>query len=99
VENAIKYSTRGSSVVVRVHRQDDWCVVEVTDRGPGIAPEHRDMILRPGVRVVGPNHVRGTGQGLAIVAATLDRHGGRLEIGDAAGGGAVIRLMLPATDE
>jgi len=99
VENAIKYSHRGSAVVVRVARREDWCVVEVTDRGPGIAPEHRDMILRPGVRVVGPNHVRGTGQGLAIVAATLDRHGGRLEIGDATGGGAVIRLMLPATDE
>jgi signal transduction histidine kinase len=99
VENAIKYSHRGSVVVVRVDRRDDWCVVEVTDRGPGIASEHREMILRPGVRLVGQNHVRGTGQGLAIVAATLDRHGGRLEIGDAAGGGTAVRLMVPATDE
>jgi signal transduction histidine kinase len=99
VENAIKYSTRGSQVVIRVDQRDEWCIVEVGDRGPGIAPEHRDMILRPGVRVVSPTNVRGTGQGLAIVAATLDRHGGRLEIGDAVGGGAVIRLMLPSTDE
>ena len=99
VENAIKYSARGSQVVVRVERRDDWCVIEVTDRGPGIAPEHREMILRPGVRVVQSDNVRGTGQGLAIVAATLDRYGGRLEIGDAAGGGAVLRLLLPATDE
>jgi signal transduction histidine kinase len=99
VENAIKYSARGSTVVVRAERRDEWCIVEVTDRGPGIAPAHREMILRPGVRVVGPNNVRGTGQGLAIVAATLDRHGGRLEIGDAPGGGSVLRLMLPATDE
>jgi signal transduction histidine kinase len=86
-------------VVIRVDQRDEWCIVEVGDRGPGIAPEHRDMILRPGVRVVSPTNVRGTGQGLAIVAATLDRHGGRLEIGDAVGGGAVIRLMLPSTDE
>jgi signal transduction histidine kinase len=99
VENAIKYSTRGSQVTVRVEQRGEWCVVEVVDSGPGIAAEHRDMVLRPGVRVVGPNGVRGTGQGLAIVAATLDRHGGRLEIGDAPGGGAVIRLMMPSTDE
>jgi signal transduction histidine kinase len=86
-------------VAIRVLHTDEWCTVEVSDRGPGIAPEHRDMILRRGVRVVSPNHVRGTGQGLAIVAETLDRHGGRLEISDAIGGGAVIRLMLPSTDE
>jgi signal transduction histidine kinase len=99
VENAIKYSQRGSPVGVRVERRDDWCVVEVTDRGPGIAPEYRETILRPGVRITGPQNVRGTGQGLAIVAATLDRHGGRLEISDATGGGTVLRLLLPATDE
>ena len=98
VENAIKYSTRGSQVVARTVQEGDWCVIEVRDRGPGIPAEHRDVILRPGVRLVGSSKVRGTGQGLAIVVATMDRHGGRLEMADAPGGGALLRLVLPATD-
>ena len=95
VENAIKHSPRASRVGVTSVGRDGWCTLEVTDSGPGIAAGLRDVILRPGVRVVGPTILRGTGQGLAIVASILDRLGGRLEIADAPGGGAAIRMVLP----
>lgn len=99
VENAIKYSPRGSRVAISAQTIDAWGTLEVRDSGPGVTEAVRDVILRPGVRVVGSSHVRGTGQGLAIVAETLDRVGGRLEISDAPGGGALVRLLLPVTTE
>ncbi len=95
VENAIKHSPRASRVTVTTQGRDGWCTLEVIDAGPGLAAGLRDVILRPGVRVVGSTIARGTGQGLAIVASTLDRLGGRLEIADAPGGGALIRMVLP----
>jgi K+-sensing histidine kinase KdpD len=54
----------------------------------------REVILRPGVRVLGQDRVRGTGQGLAIVATIIDRYGGRLELTEAHGGGALVRMLL-----
>jgi two-component system sensor histidine kinase MprB len=98
VENAIKYSPRGSTVSVTSVPGDEWSALEVSDEGPGIGEAVRDVVLRPGVRVEGPNRVRGSGQGLAIVAATLDRWGGRLEIADGPKGGALVRLVLPTFD-
>jgi signal transduction histidine kinase len=95
VENAIKHSPRASRVDVTSVSDDGWCTLEVTDAGPGIAAGLREVILRPGVRVVGSTILRGTGQGLAIVASILDQLGGRLEIADAPGGGAAIRMVLP----
>ncbi len=95
VENAIKHSPRGARVLVTTTSEPGWCGLEISDSGPGIAEGLREVILRPGVRIVGPNVVRGTGQGLAIVAATIDRYGGRLELADAPGGGALVRVLLP----
>jgi signal transduction histidine kinase len=37
----------------------------------------------------------GAGLGLAIVAETLTRHGGKISVEDAPGGGAVFRIELP----
>ncbi len=95
VENAIKYSPRGSRVKIDVTADDEWCTLEIRDSGPGIAAELRDVIRRPGVRMLTSNMIRGTGQGLAIVAATLDRAGGRLELAATPSGGALVRMVLP----
>ena len=95
IENAIKYSPRGSRVKIDVTADDEWCTLEIGDSGPGIAAELRDVIRRPGVRILTSNMIRGTGQGLAIVAATLDRAGGRLEFAATASGGALVKMVLP----
>ncbi len=59
----------------------------VLDRGPGIAPEHRERIFDLFKRAVG-REVEGTGAGLAIVRQVAERHGGRAWVTSRDGGGA-----------
>ncbi|MCU1395897.1 MAG: histidine kinase [Ilumatobacteraceae bacterium] len=95
IENAIKHSPRGERVEISFDDDGEHAVLSVADAGPGIAPDLREVITHPGVRVVGSTVVRGTGQGLAIVTTTVDRHGGRVELADSVQGGALVRIVLP----
>lgn len=100
LENAAKYAPRGSTVAVRAYASGRELVVEVADRGPGVpAGEHTD-IFQPFVRGSDASSATpGSGLGLALVAAAAEKHGGRIEISQRPGGGAVFTLSLPADGE
>jgi signal transduction histidine kinase len=66
-------------------------VVEVADRGPGIAPQVRAQLFEPFVTT----KRTGTGLGLAIARRVVEAHGGVLEAVDRSGGGTVFRVTLP----
>jgi signal transduction histidine kinase len=68
-------------------------LVEVADRGPGIAPAVRDHIFEPFVTT----KRTGTGLGLAIVRRVVEAHGGTVAAEDRPGGGTVFRVTLPRT--
>jgi signal transduction histidine kinase len=61
------------------------------DSGPGFAQEYMDKVLDPFFTTKDG----GTGLGLPIVANIIGSHGGRLELSNAPGGGAVVRVTLP----
>ena len=65
--------------------------VEITDRGPGIAPDAVGRVFEPYFTT--KRH--GTGLGLAIVRQTILDHGGTITAGNAPGGGAVFTVTLP----
>jgi two-component system osmolarity sensor histidine kinase EnvZ len=69
--------------------------VSVIDHGQGIAPRDRERLIRPFERAAMDRAVPGSGLGLAIIARTAQRHGGRLQIGNAEQGGAQFTLILP----
>jgi two-component system OmpR family sensor kinase len=73
-------------------------VIEVRDRGPGFPP---DFLPHAFERFRRPDRGRarsegGAGLGLAIVRAIALAHGGRVAAGNRPGGGATVRLELPA---
>jgi two-component system, OmpR family, sensor kinase len=72
-------------------------VLEVSDTGPGVPPEHSEWIFERLYRA-DPHRARthgGAGLGLSIAAAIVKAHGGRIELLTAPGAGATFRVLLP----
>ena len=97
VENAVKYC-RPHCIVIRAYQRlrqrGTYVLLEVQDRGPGIAKEHRHRLFEPFYRV--DHKTEGTGLGLATVHQLVQAHDGKVEIKDTPGGGTTFRVWLPA---
>jgi signal transduction histidine kinase len=86
-------------VTVSVRREEDHAVLEVADRGPGVPQSMRERVFERFARGDGDAAPTGSsGLGLAIVRAVTDAHEGRVELGDAEGGGARFVITLPVAD-
>jgi two-component system, OmpR family, sensor kinase len=75
--------------------------IEVSDTGPGMKPGDAVRVFERLYRAEGSRSRRhgGAGLGLAIVAAIVQAHGGRVELWTAPGEGARFRVLLPALSE
>jgi len=98
VDNALKYGDAELPVTVSLGQGErDMAVIEVRDRGEGIAPEHLPHLTRRFYRT-DPGRSRaagGTGLGLAIVKHIVERHRGRLDIASKEGEGTSVTVRLP----
>jgi signal transduction histidine kinase len=92
--NAIKYG-RGAPVDVRLRREADRAILEVEDRGIGIAPEDQERIFDRFERAVSARHFAGIGLGLWIVRQLVEAHGGSIRVRSAPGQGATFTVALP----
>jgi two-component system OmpR family sensor kinase len=98
LRNALVHTPAGTAVEVSVRRDADDVELEVRDHGPGLPPGDPAALFERFWRSEGGRErgKGGAGLGLAIVAAIVDAHGGQVEAGDAAGGGASFVVRLPA---
>jgi len=95
VDNAIKFSPKGSSVWVRLKPGDRGYRVEVLDDGPGAPRDSK--IFDPFVSVAHSGVPESSGLGLAITKKIIEDHGGALNYGTGTGGkGSVFSFLLPA---
>lgn len=94
INNAIKYSPPGSTVVVHVAREGTQALLTVADEGPGIPPALRERVFDRFFRNPDQNQ-SGSGLGLAIVKSVVDRHGGEVALGETANGGLLATVWLP----
>ena len=95
--NVRTHTPPGTPTTVRVHAQDDEAVIEVADEGPGLDAEDAARVFERFYRA-DPSRARdrgGTGLGLAVVAALVGAHGGRVEVDTSRGDGATFRVRLP----
>ncbi len=94
LENAAKYSPKGSEIAVSTARWEASVQVRIADQGEGIPHELRTEVFEPFARGT-PNDGRGTGLGLAIAKAVVEAHGGSIWVEEAPGGGTAIVFRLP----
>jgi PAS domain S-box-containing protein len=95
VGNAVKFSARGSRVVLSARARNSVAVVEVSDNGPGIPPDKLDVIFEPFVRLGSDAEVTGSGLGLAISREMARAMGGALTASSEVGCGTCFTLELP----
>jgi len=97
VDNAQRHAASAVRVALH-HRQGHGVVLDVMDDGPGVPAADRERIFERFVRLddARSRDAGGVGLGLAIVRDLVHRHGGRIEVGDAEGGGARFTVTLAA---
>jgi two-component system sensor histidine kinase MprB len=93
LDNAGKWSPPDQMVDVTVH--DD--LIEVRDRGPGIAAEDVPLVFNRFYRAGSARGMPGAGLGLSIVKQVAEAHGGSVAVDRAPDGGAIISLRLSST--
>jgi signal transduction histidine kinase len=95
IDNAVKHSPRGASVVIRGAGENGQAVVRVRDAGSGLPSGAQTRLFRRFYR--GENAQRdGAGLGLAIAQAIAVAHGGVITARNIDEGGAEFTVRLPA---
>jgi signal transduction histidine kinase len=96
VDNAIKFSPKGGDVEIRLHSNNDAVVIEVEDRGIGIAKENLPRIFDRFYHLErsGDNLFGGIGLGLAITRQVIEQHHGSLNVKSAVGKGSTFTITL-----
>lgn len=97
--NAVRFAPAGSRIEITCRDHAGAGVeIAVRDHGPGIPPDELETIFDAFVQ---SSRTRdgsgGTGLGLTICRKIMSAHGGTIKAGNAAGGGALMRIRLPAS--
>ncbi|MCW2819491.1 MAG: hypothetical protein JWR42_2278 [Marmoricola sp.] len=98
LDNAVKFSRRGGSVVARLSAQGRDVVLEVEDHGIGIPADEQHHLFtrfyRSSLSVA--DEVQGTGLGLSLVRSVVEWHDGVVEVASVEGEGTTVTVRLPA---
>jgi signal transduction histidine kinase len=94
LSNAVEAVPQGGEISLRARPSGNAVEIDVADSGPGVPAELRAKIFEPFFTT----RPRGTGLGLAVARQIAEAHGGRLDVGEARGGGACFTLRLPTVE-
>jgi two-component system heavy metal sensor histidine kinase CusS len=96
VENALRHTTSGGSIVISVAADATGTQIEVKDTGAGISPEHLPHIFNRFYRADPSRSSEGSGLGLALVKSIVDLHAGSVEASSVVGRGTVVTMTFPS---
>jgi signal transduction histidine kinase len=97
--NAVKYTPAGGDVNISLHQRGDSVVLRVADSGIGIPAEEREHLFERFFRAstATERDIKGTGLGLAVSKAIVERHGGSIEVAAGERGGTAFVVELPVS--
>ncbi|MCC7206368.1 MAG: HAMP domain-containing histidine kinase [Anaerolineae bacterium] len=100
IDNALKFTPAGGSVLIRLAQVDERAVIEVADTGPGIPPARQTTLWEAFSQLADPlqRGMEGIGLGLALVRLVALKHGGNVLLQSAPGEGSVFGFWLPLND-
>jgi signal transduction histidine kinase len=93
--NALRHTPAGGRITLVAEQAPAVTRLRVTDTGVGIAPEHLPHIFDRFYKADPSRSASGSGLGLSIVKAIVERHGGRVSARSAAGEGTAFEIELP----
>ncbi|NCI48580.1 HAMP domain-containing histidine kinase [Sediminibacterium roseum] len=99
LDNALKYSNGKPHIFIRLHHQTDQVMLQVEDKGIGIAPDFKSKIFDKFFRVPTGNHhnIKGYGLGLSYVAHVIRQHNGTISVDSEPGHGSTFTVKFPIT--
>lgn len=95
LSNAVKYSRPGDAVELRGRAAEDQVILEIADTGQGIAPEELPLVWEELGRGSAARGIEGSGLGLPLLRAIVERHGGTAVLESWQGEGSTLTLRLP----
>jgi signal transduction histidine kinase len=98
LENAIKFSTTRTSVLIAAKQSGKDVTVWVEDHGPGIPPDQRERIFTKFVRLRAEGTSKGFGIGLAFCRLAVQAHGGKIWVESTNDGGSRFLFTLPVSN-
>jgi two-component system OmpR family sensor kinase len=98
LDNAVKFTESGDTIEVRAFEDGSSVEIEVAETGQGIPQEDLPHVFEELYRGENARVVPGSGLGLALVRAIVERHDGQVSVRSRAGQGTVFTIRLPAGD-
>jgi two-component system phosphate regulon sensor histidine kinase PhoR len=97
LDNSIKYSGDAPEITIRSANEKNGVLIQITDKGEGIAPEHLRKIFDKFYRVPKGNvhNIKGFGLGLHYVKTVVQAHKGKIRVQSSVGQGTTFSLWLP----
>ncbi|MDH3394281.1 MAG: hybrid sensor histidine kinase/response regulator [Desulfobulbaceae bacterium] len=95
LENAVKFSSPDGEIKINISEQDDCCIVQIADQGPGIKPEQLDYIFDEFAISDVSHHHHGLGVSLSIAKQIVEGHGGTIKAANGRKQGATFTITLP----
>lgn len=101
LDNAVRYTPQGGSIMVTVSREDGDAVISVEDTGEGIPTRDIERVFERFYRVDSARSraTGGTGLGLSIVKHVAESHGGSVSVESELGVGSTFTIRLPIDEK
>ena len=96
LDNAIKFTAPGDTIEVRAFDDGSDIVIEIADTGPGIPEIEINRVWEELYRGELTRGVPGSGLGLSLVRAIIDKHGGKVGLRSKTDQGTIFSVHLPA---
>jgi len=97
LQNAVKYSLKEKSIIIRLYREQETAVLEVEDKGIGIKRDELNKIFEQFHRASDDNvqNIEGSGLGLYLVQHAVRAHEGEVKVTSEPGKGSRFKVILP----